>query len=505
MKRSKIITQLILLTGILIVINMISDKVYFRADFTADKRYTLSKATKDILKNLNDVVTITAYFTEDMPPQLLKIKQDFKDLLTEYETRSDGKVVFKFVNPNKNQEEEAKAQQKGIRPIMVDVTKKDRVQKMRAYMGAVLQMGEKTEVIPVIQPGAGMEYAITKAIKKISVVDKPKIAILQGHGEAGPGALMQLMEQLSVLYDAEPYTINDTASIPAYYKAIAIIDPKDSFQTRDLNRLDAYLNGGGSIFLAYSNLQSNLNSRYLSANPDIGLKKWLEDKGITLHEQYVVDASCSAVGIQEQQGPFIVSKQIPFPYFPIVSKFADHPVTGGLEAMVLPFVSPISYLPKDSAVSIEPLMFSSDKSGLRNVPIMIDIYYDWQESDFTQPDQILAIAAEGPLGGKADSKMIVITNGSFAVNGTGQQQRQVNQDNVNFASNAIDWLSDDTGLILLRTKGITARPLKQIDDSKKIIYKIANTVLPIIIILLIALFRWQSYQRKKQRWMQGIY
>jgi len=254
---------------------MISDKLFFRVDFTADKRYTLSKATKDILKNLDDVVTITAYFTEDMPPQLLKIKKDFRDLLTEYETRSDGNVVFKFVNPNKNQEEETKAQQKGIRPIMVDVTKKDRVQKMRAYMGAVLQMGEKTEVIPVIQPGAGMEYAITKAIKKISVVDKPKVAVLQGHGEAGPAALMQLMEQLSVLYNVEPYTINDTASIPSYYKAVAIIDPKDSFNTRDLKRLDDYLNTGGSIFLAYSNLQTNLNTRYLAANPDIGLKKQL--------------------------------------------------------------------------------------------------------------------------------------------------------------------------------------------------------------------------------------
>lgn len=505
MKRSKVITQLILLTAILIVVNMISDRLFFRADFTADKRYTLNKATKDILNDLNDVVTITAYFTEDMPPQLLKVKKDFQDLLTEYENRSGGNVVFKFVDPNKNQEEETKAQQKGIRPIMVDVTKKDRVQKMRAYMGAILQMGEKTEIIPVIQPGAGMEYALTKAIKKISVVDKPKIAILQGHGEAGPGALVQFMEQLSVLYTAEPYTINDTAAIPSYYKAVAIIDPKDSFKTRDFNKLDAYLNTGGSIFLAYSNLQTNLNTRYLSANPDIGLKKWLSDKGITLNDQYVVDASCSSVGIQERQGPFVVNNQISFPYFPIVSKFAEHPVTGGLEALILPFVSPITYLPKDSAVSIVPLMYSSDKSGAQNVPVLIDIYYKWQDNDFNKPNEVLAIAAKGPLAGGSESKMIVITNGSFAVNGTGQEQRQVNPDNVNFASNAIDWLSDDTGLITLRTKGITARPIKQIDDSKKLMYKIANTVLPIVIILLIALFRWQNYQRKKQRWIQGIY
>ncbi len=505
MKRSKIITQLVLFIGILIVINMISDKLFYRIDFTADQRYTLSTATKNILTDLNEVVTITAYFTEDIPPQLLKVKKDFQDLLTEYETRSGGNIVFKFVNPNENQEEETKTQQKGIRPIMVDVTKKDRVQKMRVYMGAVLQMGEKTEIIPVLQPGAGMEYGLTKSIKKISMVDKPKVALLQGHGEEGPGALSQLMEQLTVLYDAEPLTINDTTIIPSYYKAIVMIDPKDTFSISDLDKLDAYLNTGGSIFLAYSNMQSNLNSQYLNINPDIGIKKWLADKGIILHDQYVIDASCSSVGIQERQGPFIVNNQIQFPYFPIVSAFSDHPASGGLEALVLPFISPITYLPEDSTVNIQPIMFSSDKSGVRNAPVMIDVYYKWQESDFNQPGQVLAIAANGPLAGGAESKMILIGNGSFAVNGSGQEQRQVNPDNINFTSNAIDWLSDDTGLIELRTKGITARPIKQIDDSKKLLYKVANTTIPIIIILLVALFRWQSYQRKKQRWIQGIY
>lgn len=505
MKRSKVITQVLIFIGILIVVNMISEQMFLRLDFTADKRYTLSTATKDILEDLDDVITVTAYFTEDLPPQLQKSRKDFEDLLIEYENRSDGNVVYEFINPNENEAEEQEAQQKGISPVMVNVTEKDQVKQLRAYLGAVLQMGEKTEIIPMIQPGSGMEYSLTTSIKKISVVDKPKVAFLQGHGEPSPNASVQVLQQLTVLYDVEPLTITDTADIPTYIKTIAIVNPTDTFPQSDFVKLDKYLSTGGSIYLAYSNLQTDLQSQYLSTLPDIGIMGWLADKGITMNNQYVIDANCGAVSVRQQNGMFIMNRQIEFPYFPILSKFSEHPAAKGLEGVIMPFVSSLSFLPKDSAVNIQPLVFSSENSGVVNTPVYIDIQKQWSESDFNAPSQVVAIAAEGPLSGTANSKMVVIANGAFAVNGEGQQQQQVNQDNVNLASNAIDWLSDDTGLIDLRTKGITSRPLEQIDDTKRNLYKYGNVVLPIFLMIGIALYRRQRFSRKRQSWIQGNY
>lgn len=505
MKRSKVITQVLIFIGILVVVNMISEQMFLRLDFTADKRYTLSTATKDILEDLDDVVTVTAYFTEDLPPQLQKSRKDFEDLLIEYENRSDGNVVYEFINPNQNEAEEQKAQQKGISPVMVNVTEKDQVKQLRAYLGAVLQMGEKTEIIPMIQPGAGMEYSLTTSIKKISVVDKPKVAFLQGHGEPSPTASVQVLQQLSVLYDVEPLTITDTADIPAFYKTIAIVNPTDTFPQGDFAKLDKYLSTGGSIYLAYSNLQTDLQSQYLSSLPDIGIMGWLADKGITMNNQYVIDANCGAVTVRQQNGPFMMNRQIEFPYFPILSNFSEHPAAKGLEGVIMPFVSSISYLPKDSTINIQPMVFSSENSGVVSTPVYIDIQKQWSESDFNAPSQVVAIAAEGPLSGAANSKMIVIANGAFAVNGEGQQQQQVNQDNVNLASNSIDWLSDDTGLIDLRTKGITSRPLEQIDDTKRNLYKYGNVALPIFLMIGIALYRRQRFARKRQSWIQGNY
>lgn len=503
MKKRKIFSQLFIIIAILLVINLISDQLFFRLDFTADKQYTLSDATKDILRDLEDVITITAYYSEDLPPQLIKSRKDFIDLLVEYENRSDGSIVYEFINPNKNEETEMEAQQAGISPIMVNVRERDQVKQMRAYMGAILQKGEQREVIPVIQPGTGMEYSLTTAIKKLSVEDKPKIAFLQGHGEPSMNASVQLLEQLSVLYDPEPYTLTDKADIPGYYKTVAIIDPRDTIPESHFRKLDQYLAQGGGIYLAFSNLQGNLNQAYLAAGPDIGIKSWLLEKGITVNDFYVIDANCGSVSVRQQQGPFMINSQIQFPYFPIINNFTEHPVGQGLESVFFPFISSISFSPPDSAVNITPVAFTSENSGVVRPPVYVDINKDWTQDDFRENEQVVTVALEGPLGGSGHAKMVVIPNGQFAVNGEGQQQQSVNEDNINLASNSIDWISDDTGLINLRTKGVTNRPLEQLEDTEKTLYKYGNVVIPIVFVLILGFVRKQRYNSRKQKWIQG--
>ncbi len=503
MKKSTIYTRIILVVGILALINLLSVMWYARLDFTADKQYTLSLATKDILGDLDDVITVTAYFTKNLPAQLVKARRDFEDLLTEYENRANGNLVYRFVNPNENEAEEQKAQEKGIRPVMVNVTQKDQASQLRAYMGATLQLGDKTEVIPLIQPGAGVEYALTTAIKKLSVDEKPIIAFIRGHGESGTAAMSQVMEQLSVLYDPEDYTITDTTEIPTFYRSIAVINPTDAFPVSHLDQLDRYLNAGGHLFVAYTNLKPDLQQGYLSTAPPTDLDSWMKAKGWSLGEDYIVDAASGSISVQQNMGGFVMNTQKQFPFFPIISNFADHPVTEGLEALILPFVSPINITAKDSSVHITPLAVTSKNTGLVSAPVMVDINKEWTQEDFNKGSQVVAIAAEGPLGGSGNGRMVVVSNGSFAVNGTGQQQQRVGEDNVNFTSNIMDWLSDDTGLINLRTKGITSRPLAEVDDASRNLYKYGNVLAPILLILGIAFFRRQRARKKRQERMEG--
>src|SRR5215212_11077595 len=134
MKKSKVIIKAIAVFIILILLNVASYFLFFRIDFTADKSYTLSNATLNILKNLKKKVTVNAYFSEDLPTQLIKSRNDFTDLLVESKNYSRGKVSFNFINPNENEPQEKLAQTEGVRPVMVTVAERDQEQQLRAYM-----------------------------------------------------------------------------------------------------------------------------------------------------------------------------------------------------------------------------------------------------------------------------------------------------------------------------------------------------------------------------------
>ncbi len=66
MKKNKLHITVLLVIAIIIVVNMLADQFYFRLDFTEDRQYTLSKATKDILKDLQEPVTVKAFFSKDL-------------------------------------------------------------------------------------------------------------------------------------------------------------------------------------------------------------------------------------------------------------------------------------------------------------------------------------------------------------------------------------------------------------------------------------------------------
>lgn len=499
MKRSTIFIQIGIVAAILIVINLISETLYFRLDFTEDKRYTLSKATKEILTDLDQVITAKAYFTKELPPQLAYVRNDLRDQLIEYEDLSGGNIVFEFINPNESEELKQEALQNGIAPLSINVVENDQRQQLQAFLGLVFQSGDKKEVIPVIQPGAALEYDLTTSIKKISVTDKPKVGFIQGNGEPIINSVPQLIQQLSVLYDVEPINLSDSSVIPSYYRSLVWVSPKDSLNPADLQKLDYYLNQGGNLFLAYANVTGDLQTGQLSAANNIGLTDWVSSKGIEIGGDFVIDAQCASVTVQQRSGFFTINSQVEFPYFPQLTNFEEHPVTGGIETIVLPFASPIRVINQDSSRSVTPLVFTSEVSGTQQPPIYVDIQKKWAESDFTNPSQIIAAAVSGLGAGK----MVVVTNGQFIVNGSGQQMQQLNPDNVSFATNAVDWLSDDTGLIALRTKGVTNRPLEGIEDSTKNILKYGNVFAPILIILIYGFIRKSSLSRRRQKWMQG--
>lgn len=317
------------------------------------------------------------------------------------------------------------------------------------------------------------------------------------------GAIPQLVQQLSVMYEIVPFNLSDSSEIIPNYSCMIWISPNDTIPSADFDKVNKYLDRGGNLFLAYSNISGNLQTAEISSKPDIGLKDWLESKGISMGDQVLIDAACASVTVQQQQGFFTMNSQIEFPYFPQIRKFEKHPITVGLESMMLPFSSPLSIIGSDTTLVINALLQSSEMSGTQNTPNYMNVQKKWAEQDFTAPNQILALSIEHM--GVNNGSMVVVSNGQFINNGEGQRLQQLDVDNINFAANSIDWLSDDTGLIGLRTKGITSRPLESIDDGSKSLVKYGNVFSPILLILIYGFIRRSSVQRKRQKWVQGDY
>lgn len=496
--RKKITTSILLIIGSLVLINMLAFKFFFRLDFTEDKRYTLSKATKDILTHLEEPVTIKAYFSNNLPPQLDNIRRDFRDMLIEYNNISKGMVVYEFIDPLEEEQGQMKAQQAGIMQMQVQVREKDQLKAQVAFMGASIEMGNNNEAIPVIQSTDGMEYNLTTSIKKLSVSEKPLIGLIRGHGEAGTSRLRMALRDLEVLYKVDEVILNDSTEQLKKYNTAVILGPTDSIPGNHLQQLTQYIQRGGHLLVAVNRVEADMNSgQNVGKEINTGLEGWLNSIGIDINSNFVLDANAATVMVQMQQGPFVVNQPLLFPYIPIIKNFADHPVSGGLEQVILQYVSSITFS-GDSAVQFTPLLTSSEKSSTKPASGYIDLGYDWSENDFPLSNLTLAAALEGPLAG-TPTKMVIIGDADFPI--SEGNQNQANPDNISLFVNAIDWLSDDTGLIELRTQGATARPLDELEDGKKAFLKYFNFFFPLLLAIGYGIFRMQrnNIKRLKRR------
>jgi gliding-associated putative ABC transporter substrate-binding component GldG len=498
--KQKLYSSAALIIGIVIVINLLSNEFHLRIDLTRDQQYTLSEATEDIIKNLKEPVTIKAYYSEGLPPYVMKAKKDLHELLIEYANASDGNIMYEFINPAEKEEHENEAVKYGIRPILIDIREKDQVKQQKAFLGAVVLLGDKQESIGVLQPGAAMEYGLTTAIRKISVKDKPSIGFLQGHGEPGLQELIELNEQLGIQYKTELVYLSDSIPIDVRIKTLAIIRPLDSIPQSHLQILDDFINRGGRLLVAINTVDGDLQS--LTGYPlTTGLESWLLKSGVLVDLSFVIDASCGSVMVPQQVGPFTLETKVSFPYIPIIKTFNDHAITTGLDALMFQFASTIQFI-GDSMMTFTPLALTSERSNALRTPLRFDVQKKWSRSEFPLKNLVVAAAVEKK---GQHSKIVIVSDGDFIINGPPQQARRVQADNLSFFSNAVDWLSDDTGLVALRTKGVTSYPLDELDDSVKTILKYANFSLPLALVIGYGIFRSQRNRIRRLKRMSEKY
>ncbi len=498
--RSQLVRNTLLLLASLVLINLIGQRFKFRIDLTADKRFSLSEATIKLLHELPEAVTVSAYFTERMPPDLAVARQDFKDLLVEYAARSNGNFVFEFIDPNSADSLKLRAQNEGVKPMLATTREKDREENLEIYMGCAVRMGERKAVVPAIQQGSALEWSVSSAIQEVSLLEKPMVGIVQGHGEPSMGELNQLVQNLSVMYAVQPTAIYDSVPINQRFEVLVFVDPTDSIPPMQLDRLNEFLARGKGVVMAYNAVASDLGSSPVAAMRSTGLETWLERHGLGIEQSIVVDQKCDQVQVMQQMGTYTRPVPLAFHYFPVLNDFADHPVSRGLDVVLFHFCAPIASTVRDSSSRFSPLLFTSALSGTVPSPCVIDLRKQWTPMDFSLGPQAVGAEVVANSGTGKESHLILFTNGDFCVSGSSERPVQLNPANLDLMVNAVDRASGQNALLGLRGKEVDYRPIDDLSDAARASLKWMNLLLPVLLAVAYGIGRraWRRAQRNRR-------
>lgn len=516
------VSNLLVVIAIIIVINLISLRVFTRADLTENKIYTLSKASRNTVADLADRLTVKAYFTKDLPPPYNANSRYVNDALEDYRAYGKGMFNFEFVDPVDEKGLEEEAQRYRIQPVQVNVLEKDNVQLKKVYMGLVLIFGDKHETIPLIQNVDNFEYEMTSTIKRLVSDKLPKVGFLGGFGTPDLGQDMRnITSELSKRYQVVPVsTLSGNELIDKSLDVLCIIQPKEKLDDWTRFCIDQYIMSGGKVGWFINKVKADVQSSTAS-----GLQLGIDDQtrryGFTIGNNIVTDLQASMINVQQNQGFFTITNMVRYPCFPEVSKFNnDQPIVKDFRSINLFYPSSIDTLtPMGGKVTISPLFFSSDKTKIQQGRFDINPMTRATMEEFNGGSKLLgatfsgtfASAFEGKpvphptdstasipslqvLTSSPETRMVVIGDGNF-VQG---QYAQGGPNQVLFL-NTIDWLSQDSDLITIRSREAAIRPLKpNISDSTKQTVKYANIMGPPILVLLVGLYRWSAKRNRRK-------
>jgi ABC-2 type transport system permease protein len=432
-KRSNII-QLFLGIVILLLVNIIASFIFTRFDLTAEKRYSLAPATKDMLKRLHDEVLFKVYLEGDLPPGFRRLANETKEMLDEFRAYSKH-IQYQFIDPSSNPNPTERNDgykllvERGLQPTVLSITKKGQASQLIIFPGVIVSYGGRDIPVQLVQSQLGqdadkalnnsvqsLEYNLASALELLVKRSKPQIAFIQGQGELSQLETEDAQIALSQFYNVERITIghkisslairlkgNSSDMLVDRFKAIIIAKPTKPFDEKDKFLIDQFIMRGGKvlwlidpIFASMDSLQK-YNSTMGLAN-DINLEDMLFNYGVRLNTNLIMDKI--ALSIPVATGQINGQPQFeffPWYYFPVLTPTISHPIVNGLNAIKTEFVSSIDTVAAQG-VKKTILLTTSPYSRTVNAPVFIDLEVlkrPAEESQYNKGPQTVAVLLEG--------------------------------------------------------------------------------------------------------------
>lgn len=550
----KLSDTLLLANGLVLVVllNLLASKFFFRLDLTEEGRYSIKEPTKKLLRDLDDKVYIEVFLNGELNADFRRFRKSIEEVLEEFRIHSNNNVQFVFTDPHTAQSQQARNEfmadlaAKGVQPTrIVDTENGQRTEKI-IFPGALVSYGgfetgvtllkgnkARSPLEEINQSIEGVEYEIANAIKKLVNTDRKRIGLVTGHGELDSLDIAAFNNTLLEQYDVFKVSLQQSSSLHRY-DALIIAKPVTAFSDLDKYELDQYIMGGGRVMFLLDKVRANIDSisnrDYMAVPYELNLDDLLFRYGVRINYDLIQDRTAALYPVVTgESGGGARMQMMEWPFFPLINHYAEHAVTRNMDAVLTRFVNSMDTV-RAAGVTKTPLLVTSQYARTVGVPVNVNVekvLQDVTPDDFTRSNIPVAYLLEGtftslfrnrflPEGAQPSSfkemsvpaKVLVIADGDIARNDinprTGQPQPLGfdMRSNYTFANqdllmNAIAYLVDEEGLIQARNKLVKIRPLdRERVAEERTTWQLVNILAPLFVLLVFGVARAMIRKRK---------
>jgi ABC-2 type transport system permease protein len=297
--------------------------VHFGLDLTEENRFSITKETKTLLKELKEPVHIKLLLRDGAPANFEKLRGTTKDLLARFRDLSGGKITFENTDPiagitgDKLTQAYKNLAMQGAQPIPTrsQLDDKQKTEEQIIFPYAVVNGNGKEFTVPLVEYHTGMaeseflnysesllEYKLATAISNLFVVGKQRVAWIMGHGEALGDNTYDALTTLESLYEVDTINLNKSYYIPPMVKCAIICQPRTSFTEQDKFKLDQYVMAGGKLLWFVDACNVNIDTLQKDPNYtvipfELNITDMLFKYGARLNSNLVEDLSANPIPV----------------------------------------------------------------------------------------------------------------------------------------------------------------------------------------------------------------
>ena len=399
----------IIVFGVLAAINVAAYLLPVRWDMTDDKHYSLSKASKALLRQSDAPIEVTLLLDGDLNAGFRRLKKATEETIAEMNVFGQ----FTILSPrarllHNSQFTMHDADSLGLRPIVIHEREQNgKTAQTTVYPYAIMSYKGRKAVVTLLKNTRGLsgeenlnasieqlEFAFMEALHLLQQTETPRVAILEGHGEPDEAHTYDLMSALSKYFavDRGQLASNDGMSATASlndelidvhildgYKAVIVLNPQTAFSEQERFVIDQYIMRGGAVLWALNGvrfsetvLQSEGFTPILPL--ELGLTDMLFRYGVRVNPALVQDVQCLPIPVNVSSDPSQPNLQpMPWTYAPLLLTSQGSPITKNMGQVMSTFVSPIDAVGGEDGIEKRVLLATSTASRVTATPGEVDL------------------------------------------------------------------------------------------------------------------------------------